>query len=283
MVVQLAGMTAQKQDISVPEQSLPSKIPDFIQPVVSFIAMPFFVTKMVIDEIVVDTGRQVVEFAVDNPELFYDKTDAIATIEMIDDRANFNRQKQDFELLKTSNSLKDFQYYGQKYPKMYLKEEFGEVMTNLTKDFFTFKLVDSYTGSEEDHSMRTLTMSATGKCKKMTKTVEILPAINSSKFYNQNFKMSINGTLKRYYKPYGLNAKDDPITAPQLVELNPQNNYLAKQTFDFGCVPITWKGAAIGQGVFAKIAKAVGAGDLPESFTTTLSGMDFEIDITKVE
>ena len=164
-------------------------------------------------ELVVSIPKGLAEIASANAELFNEKTNAIATIEMIDDRANLNQQKQDFELLKTSNSLKDFQNYGQKYPKMYLQEEFVAAKTNLAKDFFTFKLVDSYTGSEEDHSMRTLTMSATGKCKKMTKTVEIRPAVNSSKFYNQNFKVAINGTLKRYYKPYGLNAKDDLLSS----------------------------------------------------------------------
>ena len=80
-----------------------------------------------------------------------------------------------------------------------------------------------------------------------------------------------------------INAKDDPIVSTQQIALNAQNNYRARQVFDFGCVPITWKGAVMAQAVLAKIAKAVGAGDLPESFSTTLSGTDFEIDITKVE
>ena len=289
--IYLAVMTAQKEDLSAPKSSstdnktILSKIPEPLVVLASFVALPFFAVGQVFshDGIIGGGSRGIAEFATGNPELFDDKTDAVATIEMIDDRANLNRQKQALELLKTSNSLKDFQNYEQKYPKMYLPEEFVEAKTNLAKDFFAFKLVDSYTGSEEDHSMRTLTMSATGKCKKMTKTVEILPAVSLARFYNQNFNVRVGGTLKRYYKPMAINAKDDPIVSTQQIALNAQNNYRARQVFDFGCVPITWKGAVMAQAVLAKIAKAVGAGDLPESFSTTLSGTDFEIDITKVE
>lgn len=210
-------------------------------------------------------------------------TSASIQFEIVDDYANYSRQKAAFDALSNQNrNINSYLQFMNQYPYGYFPtSEIKKKMLN--PHFFNFTVKDTSTGNTGNYSKDGYLTNRAGTCENMTRNVliEAKPEIvNSLAALDISLDLTIQGKMILEYKPHAL--QDNTKTVNSNISLTKHNDFRANATFGFGCLPVEVKSSSINNGKLLGALLHFGFGTpMPEAtvYNSVLSGKKFEIDV----
>ncbi len=203
----------------------------------------------------------------------YDKKDVL--IEWIDSTNEYMEWKSRYEKIRETEKINDYFEYIKEYPTT---PHAVSVLNDMFNRFFDFTIASKHESKQRPIKRGGLVSSSAGSCKDIEREIRIKPKTDQRP--PRDITVNVKYTLRRTYKPYALEEKDDPLYRNGSFRLTVSNGFTATDKVNFECVLTSGRFHHVGLSLLGAL---VGKKSAESGINTTLESLGFDADVVSIK